>query len=344
MMFNVEATDVARLLQSHRDIAARLSEAEKGSDRARELRSNLAPIDQTLDRILRVVQVDPTNTGVLEQLVFKDDVHDHGVQNLDELRGLRVGAGNANKICVALVNPFTRDKVPQVLAAIYVYKHTGEIPVLGYNGINGHARPVYDYTYLPGDVHHILHQDCNPMEAMTRALIFYSITNMKLPDKTPLLKGSGERLINGLFPFVQAGVDAGLLPHDVVASTLSPLRSLRGAYKNFDLGSLDDETLRRFAVARLLTGRDPVHNFHGSNGILMGDVKLRANTPESNDGIGGGGVMVNYVYDLDPATRALRQMLHRNRCYQELLAPHLIPYAASTMPVIGQERRVNIAL
>lgn len=341
MLFNVEASDVARLLQNHRDLVAFLGEAEKGSERERSLRADLAPVDQMLDRVLKVVQVDPESTGILEQLVYKDDVHDHGVQSLDELRALRVGAGNANKICIALINPFTRDRVPQVLAAIYVYKHTGEIPVVGYTGINGHARPVYDYTYLPGDVHHILHQDCAQADAMARALIFYSITNMKFPDKTPLLKGSGERLINGLFPFVQSGVEAGLLPHDVIASTLSPLRSLRGAYKNLDLALVDDMTLRRLSVAHLLTGRDPVQRFHGGNGILIGDVKLRANTPDSHDGIGGGGAMVNYVYDLDPAVRRERQALHRNRRYADLLAPQLVPFAATR--IASQDLRANMA-
>ncbi|NBX66225.1 MAG: hypothetical protein EBQ96_04435 [Proteobacteria bacterium] len=329
-MFNIEATDAARLLESHRDHVMFLGDAIKGSDREREFKERLASIDQSLSRILRVAQVDPSHTGVMEQLMFRDDVHDHGVQSLHELSTLRVGAGDANKICVALVNPFTADKVPQVLAAIYVYKHTGEIPVLGYSGVNGHARPVYDYTYLPGDVHDILHQECRPVASTPRALIFYSITNMKIGDtKIPLLKGSGERLINGLFPFVQSGIDAGQLPYDLVASTLSPLRSLRGAYKNLELEGLDDTTLRRLAVAHLLTGRDPVQRFHGGNGILIGDVKLRANTPESHDGIGGGGVMVNYVYDLDAAVRAERLRLHRNRQYAELLAPHLVPFSAT---------------
>lgn len=342
MQFNIEASDATRLLQRHRDTVAFMSEAVAGSERHTALKTELKGLDTTIGRIVRVQQILPSDTGMLEQLVDRDDVHDFGVQSVSEMRDMRVGGADSNKLCVAVVNPFTASRVPEVLAAIYVYKSAGEIPVVGYDGVNGHAKPIYDYRALPGDVDAILHEGVERMDATPRALIFYSITNIKVDGtQTPLLKGSGERLIAGLFPFVQGGIDAGLLPQEIVASTLSPMRSLRTAWKDtdFNLDAIDDDLKTTLTVSHLLTGRDGVQRFHGSNGILIGDVKLRANTPESLDGVKGASVMINYVYDLDETVRIYRQNLHRSRRYGELMAPHLKPNLAT----IAQDLRLKIA-
>ena len=341
-MFNIEATDAARLLQRHRDASAFLSEAVQGTPRHAELKDEMRKLFDVISRFVRVEIVDPANTGILEQLIGKDDVHDFGVRSVDELREYRIAERGGNKMCVAAVNPFTPSRVPQVLSAIYVNKQIAPIPILEYEGMNGHAKPVYDYRALEGDVDKILHTRCNFIDALVSALIFYSITNIKMEGTNiPVLKGSGEILINRLFGVVETLIAAGELPQNIVTSTLSPLRAMRSAWKKsgYNLDTADDHTMTMLAVALLMQGVDGVQRFHGGNGIDIGDIKLRANTPQSLDGIKGAGVMVNYVYRPDPAERAARQQLFRARKFDQLLAPHLRPY----LRLISQDLRTNMA-
>ncbi len=225
----------------------------------------------------------------------------------------------------------------RITAAAERFPDRPAIQLVGAEGVTG-----LDYRALAGNVHGILQQGCETMDAITRSLIFYSITNIKIEGtQTPVLKGSGEILIGGLFPFVSELIQTGRLPADVITSTLSPLRSLRTAWKDseFDLDAIDDDTKRMLAIAHLLTGRDGVQRFHGSNGVIVGDIKLNANVPESEEGIKGAGAMINYVYDLEEALRMLRQQQFRGRQYGELLAPRLRAY----VPRIPQALRLKIA-
>jgi hypothetical protein len=342
MQFSIDSAHPEDLLARHRDLVQEASDDSTTAERKAALRVTMADIDRVLSRYLRIERVDQNDTALLEQLVGRDEVHEHGARSVDELRALRAGRAGDNKIVVAYLNPYTRSKVPQILSAIYIYKHTGIIPSIEAPRTNGHAIYMPDYTALPGNIPAINDPECRPVDDTIRALIFYSITSIKEEGTTThLYKGAGEKLINHLFPFVEDLIAQKQLPFDVIASTLSPLRSLVGAYRDsdFNLFTMDDEQLTHAAVKHMLTGRDPVQRFHGGNGVMFGDIKLRANTPDSNDGRGGAGAMVNFIYDLDAGVRRQRLELFKSKQFAALLAPHLQHYAA--MPQLAA--RPNMA-
>ncbi|MBU6234360.1 MAG: hypothetical protein KGQ41_00815 [Alphaproteobacteria bacterium] len=327
MFFNSRAATVTKLLERHREIVGVQSANGIDAPTRQKLALELNNINSILDGYLQLVEIDPDHTKMLEQLVGNDTVHDKGTESVERLRELRTGRSDTQKTAIALVNPYTTSRVPEILAAIYVYKHTGAI-----------ASP----KDLPGNIPHIIDQRMAAVSEAVSALIFYSICSMMLPGtKTHLLKGSGERLINMLFPFVGKRIMQGQLPENIWASTLSPFRSFCAAFPDLDFSKMTDEQIITLAVSHLETGRDPVERFHGGNGVMFGDVKLRANTPESNDGRGGAGAMINYVYDFDPAVRAERQALFKSKQFAALLAPHLAAYRNLVVPTASLRLRAG---
>lgn len=316
--FNNNAAKVEKLFERHRVVTSALREKNPDSKAIEKLKTELDNINGLLDGYLKVVEIEPDNVPMLEQLVDRDAVHKHGVESVEALQKIRAGRWDDQKTVIALINPYTTTKKPQVLAAIYVYKQTS---------------PVATFSDLAGSIPDIINPACSPVDmSKVAALIFYSISAMTDTKGMPLLKGSGERLINGLFPFLGERIMKGQLPETIVASTLSPDRSLRKFYDGTDLDQFDDLALKALAVQQLVKGRDPVRNFHCGNGVMIGDVKLHANTPDSPDGRLGAGVMVNYIYHLDPQLRAALQTLYKHGQFPNLLAQELMPHYNRDVP------------
>jgi|GEM_PF-5409955 len=301
MQFNHHASTVEELLDMHRVINAqaatrKLEDAE---------RTELAKIEQSLDGFLRVAHITPHNTGMVEQLIGCDQVHDHGAQNADDLIRLRVGHAGANKMTLALINPFTQSGVPQVLAAVYIHVDT---------------RPIARPQDIAGHISAILDTPCAPLAARPTGLVFYSISNMMVAGTdTPLLKGAGARLIQQIFPFA----DRIGMPGHVVLSTLSPLRTLQTTFADVAFDTASEDAIQYFALKHLLTGKNGVQRFHLGNGASIGDIKVRPGATGSQDAV----AMVNYIYDRDDNIRAQNRRLFREGKFVDLMAAHLVPVA-----------------
>lgn len=316
-LFRLHAATTADLIHEHRTLHGR----GKPKDMPEADRQRLADIDAMLDERLAVAPIDAGDTRVVEQLVGYDAVHKYGAQSREDLLRLRVGREDDNKIAVALADP-TDSSGTRVLAVIYVYKHN---------------QPILTHRDIPGDVSGILAAPCEALRGQLTGMVFYSISNILLPDgQTPVLKGAGERLIAGLFPLV----DRMGIPNDVVLSTLSPLRTLRRAYPDADFESMDDETLRIAAYAHLRSGTNPVQRFHLGNGARMADINLRANTPDSPDAREGAGVMLNYLYFRNEESRTRNKALFRRGELDALFEPEL---ASLGSRLADQALRLKIA-
>ncbi len=295
------------MLERHRLLSTKV--ARKADLTTREAQQ-LSRLSRDIPDHLHLVQVSPANIHLLEQLVGQDSVHAFGAANMDDLVRLRVAEPGSNKLCLALVNTWTATARPQVLAAIYIYAHTG---------------PIETPQDLPGNIAEILHTPCAPRTAHATAYTFYSISNIDLPDDetgkaTPLFKGAGGVLIEKLFPFVER---LGLT--DRIFHTLSPLRTLAGAFPQVDLREADDRLLMEHAVKHLLSARNPVQRFHmGDKGATIGDIKLRPNTAGTPDEL----AMVNYLYPVDASERARNREMFRAGQLVPLFPEHLRPQAA----------------
>jgi len=301
MQFNHHASTVEELLATHRIIN------EQAASRKLEdvERAELSRIEQSLDAFLRVAHITPNDANMIEQLIGCDQVHDHGAQNTDDLIRLRVGQAGANKMTLALVNPYTRSGVSQVLAAVYIHVDT---------------RPIARPQDIAGQISAILDTPCAPLTAQPTGLVFYSISNMMVAGTdTPLLKGAGARLIQQIFPFA----DRIGIPEHVVLSTLSPLRTLQSTFADVAFDAASDDAIQYFAVKHLLSGKNGVQRFHLGNGASIGDIKIRPGTAGSQDAV----AMVNYIYDRSEGVRAQNRSLFRAGKLVELMAPHLVPTA-----------------
>lgn len=257
-------------------------------------RDLLAAINPVLDQRLKLVEVMPENEALAAQLVGRDRVHEFGAENVDDLRRYRLGGAGSNKTAFALVNPDEN----RMLAVIYVYKT---------------SRPIAELRQIPGNVGRILSKPCQPMVGDPTSFVFFSISS------TEELRKAGAKLVAHLFDDDPIGL-RGAAP---VYSTLSPLRTLRGHFAQAALKPKDYDGLRKAALNHLLANLDPVQKFHLNNGASIGDIKLRANKPDSKDATDGMGVMVNYVYAPDRTVRQQNQALFRSGDIAGLLAPEL---------------------
>lgn len=238
-----------------------------------------------------VQQILPTDEHVLAKLVDRDDVHNFGVNSIEALRTLRVGAGHANKVAFGYFDQ------GEIHAAIYV--HTSEI-----------EEPL-NTRQFPGDVAKILQEPVSPAPQNANCQTFYSIT--RLTEK----KGTGEALILGLLETFNN--NAG-----VARTTLSPFRGFQKFAPHLSYTSPTDALLKG-ALEYLLAAKNPVMAFHLKNGAYIADINLEANTPDSKDGQEGLGVLINYGYSVGRAA-ANRQHLHEHGLQHHVaavLAPHL---------------------
>lgn len=203
------------------------------------------------------------HTDYLSQIAGQDRVHTFGAQTVDELCEYRIGGDASAKTAFAVVNTDTQ----KVGAVIFGHKT---------------KKTINTGADLQGNVAEILREKASAaFEGTPTAMVFYTIS--------AFTRGAGPLLVNTLIRHTD-----GFQP-----ATLSPLRTLRDAYPNVDVGDLKAEEKTVLAFMHLLNREDPVQKFHMGNGAIIRDIKLDANDPDSEDGIKGLGVMVNYGYTGD---------------------------------------------
>lgn|GEM_PF-3075265 len=210
-----------------------------------------------------LVELSVNDTHYLSQIAGHDRVHSFGAQTVDDLCKYRVG-GRA-KAAFAIVS-HAEDKVEAV-----IFGHRSN-------------KPIKNGKDLQGNVAKILHEKTSKrFDGQTTAMVFYTIS--AITDT----KGTGQALIDKLLE-----TDHGFLP-----ATLSPLRTLSDAYPGISqrqFARMAREEKQMLAFLHLLNFKDVVQGFHMGRGAIIRDIKLDANLANSQDGILGRRVMVNYGY------------------------------------------------
>lgn len=228
------------------------------------------PFNDASGRPFCLIELAPDHTEYLHAVVNqrKDKiVHHLGLGSVEEMRDLRVpmGPGFA-KAAFATVCHQT-NKLGSV-----IFGHKND-------------RTITSGADLQGDVHAILHQKANtPFDGAPTAMVFYEITS--------LMPNTGADLIMQLLHNIKGFVPA----------TLSPLRTVRRDFPQLIDATLSSEETLALAYKHLLGRSDHVQKFHMGNGAIIRDIKLNANTPDSDDGVLGKGIMINYGYTDDVST------------------------------------------
>ena len=157
----------------------------------------------------------------------------------------------------------------------------------------------YNYDGLPGNVDEILKEKSSTPKGKTSHRAFYSIS--------ALVNGGGPRMINSL---------VSNCPEDLAPVTLSPLRTTRKNYPQFNAASLCAHEKMVLGFVHLLDCNNPdfektndVQRFHMGNGAIILHINTAANTPDSIDGVEGYGIMPNYGYTIGAEQRKANQTL-----------------------------------
>lgn len=205
------------------------------------------------------------------QLVGRDRVHNKGVQTTEELRRYRLGGEGFSKTCYALLDG------QAVISAIYVHK--------GYERIENDRD-------LNGNVAGILQEESIVDNRAPLSKIFYSISNIKNISR------AGQNLVVGMYAHLS-------LQHPKAArSTLSPLRTFDqdfSAHDDLNFSVMPSAYKKRAVLDYLLTGENPVQQFHMGNGARIADIKLNSGDvsfDEKTGKIRRHFAMVNYAYDM----------------------------------------------
>jgi hypothetical protein len=180
--------------------------------------------------------------AIIHQLAGRDRVHEFGADNIENLRGYRLGDRDASKTCYAMIGD---DGC--VHSAIYVKRDCHDVSS-GFRALNG-------------DVKGILSARVEDLNQAPRSLIFYSISNITEE------RGMGQLLVRNLHTHLTREHPG------VVLSTLSPLRSFER-----DIEHLGEGQQRRAVLSYLFDIKDGVQKFHMGNGAVIGDIKLKADT------------------------------------------------------------------
>lgn len=267
-IFNTSKNKTSDVLHERRALIAEIGKAKPNFTQE----YFLTHIDKVLEHRLELVEItqDSEHQDMIPQLVGKDDAQKHGTDSLDDLLKYRVGKKSENKTVFAIIDRSAR----QIIAAVYVFR-------AGMDDKND-------------NVGTILETPCAPLKAAVNTLVCYSINNFKVDGtNTPLLKGSGEKLITKVLNYV-----AENLPPHIKVMTASPFRNKTMA-EHPDFHGLSDEEQRAFVFKTALTMTDGVMKFHCGNGAKIGRVNLHANMPGSLD-YANGAVMINYHYTTHP--------------------------------------------
>lgn len=223
-----------------------------------------------------LLEISADDDHYLGQIAGKDRVHMFGADTPENLRQYRIAPGQSyTKTAYAIIN--SRNEIESV--------------------IFGHktAKKIVTGADLQGNVDSILKEQANiAFEGTPSAIAFYSIS--------AFTRGAGPALINQLLDNC---------PRELVAATLSPLRSMRKTWQSYADASLSREEKTVLAFLHLMNRDNDVQKFHMGNGAVVRDINIDANTPDSIDGVEGMGVMPNYGYTTDKTVReANKKKLH----------------------------------
>ncbi|MEM6780810.1 MAG: malonyl-CoA decarboxylase family protein [Pseudomonadota bacterium] len=285
--------------------------------RKNELNEQMTVVGQKLINRARLVTVRPSDEAILQQLVDNEKVHP--VSGTEEMRKTRVGRVDQDKAAYALV--VDTKEGPLVLAGIFV--KYAVLPV------NGDMQPAY--KDIRGDVG-VLKAE-KPQKKMKvrpeKRVDIYApeltgVDSVTLYTISSAVKGGGKALVNDLTQSFQG---------QTLVSTLSPVREfyafkgqeildttavrdaeretakecansgdmkqykrrLNNIGKQF-LAKQSEASIKAMTIDYLTRVKDPVMNFHLSNGAYIGDIKVNSDGTDP--------VTVNYVYPSDPEIRA----------------------------------------
>lgn len=210
-----------------------------------------------------VIELRPHDVDYLQQIVdipAERKVHPFGTESVEQLIEYRVGGPGFVKSAFAAVN----NRTNRVSSVIFGHKT---------------KKPIHNGADLQGDVASILLEKAvTPFTGHSTANVFYEISSIPRA-------GTGGMLIRQLLKKMQGQ-----------SATISPFRFLVEAYPAMANASLSDEETMVLSFLHLLTCKDGVQVFHMKNGAIIRDIKLNANTPQSQDGTRGFRVMINYGY------------------------------------------------
>lgn len=308
---------------------ARIEELDTEKDALLEKRGELV---EALRADIQFEQIlpDKKSKGLHAQLHANEAVHP--TETVEDLVEMRVGGIGANKRCFARV---IENGKPEVTAGIF----TALIKV---PNTDGHM----NYDSIPGDIATVRDmevQEFTPPEESednTVVAVLYTISSNSKHN----LEKSGRLLASDVYGYLHS--EAQERGYNLLISTLSPIRGFskwlsqqEGFDTYFDtetnpkqptpteefMGFIQDPTnqaavkhmMMRYLLEDKEDGkpRDPVMNFHLGNGAYIGDLKF--NTDNEQDW-----VMVNYVYDSDPANVQANQELY-SAAKMRRIAPHL---------------------
>ncbi len=285
--FGQAAVSLSVLRRLYDETAARQRAGEILSPEERAAqRSRLATLYAGSQLVL--IQPDDATHADLRALLVTEEKKDkvHPLNDASDLSTYRLGGPDHNKRTYALTLPGVAG-ADGLLAVIYTcWSREPAAP-------EGAVSP----PDLPGCVNDILREPSAPLAESPNTVIFYSISSF-FPE-------AGARLIGKLH---QELAGKGL-----THSTLSPLRSLRGALEQDDLLTMalfDESNLWHAAIMHVMSNKDLVQKFHLGNGAYFGDIKMSANEPGTSDDIDGLGIMVNYVYPADPGLLDSNRVLY----------------------------------
>lgn len=280
-------------------------------------RAHFALVKRSIEKRLELVEVTPDteNHDLHQQLAgkfesgkfenqYKDLVHSHGVETVENLTQNRLGGINSNKTAFALIEPETRT----ILAAIYVYRST--------TPAKENAEP---YAHLPSNVHDILHEPLHDIKTTPTSLIFFSISRFFK------MSGEGELLISKLHEHLNKQYDD---EPNIIFSTLSPLRGLK-KWSETQAPSLTNNPFST-ALRYIVTNKDDlVKRFHLSNGANVYRICENANIAGSKDAENGLGIMVNYGYDRNPNVLSRNAASFSMNSIMDRLSTPILSYIAS---------------
>lgn len=285
--FDAESNGASGALQAYQELNERKKElrAQKQEIPA-ELKAEISAAIKAVYKYAELVLITPNDAShqSIRDALVTDAKRDkvHPLETMDELVNYRLGNENDNKRAYGLIIDIPGQD-PEILSVIYTHWSK-----------QGHNAANLDEQKLPGNVADILIEEVQPLNEQADTGIFYSISSF--------FPGAGVELIKSLRSELGGDQNAAEMDGSTPAlSTLSPFRSFGNwvAEQGEDVPEapeLRQEFLEAAALRYLDEVSDPVQKFHMGNGAYIGKINIDSNTPESQDGAEGLGLLINYVY------------------------------------------------
>jgi hypothetical protein len=246
-----------------------------------------------------LIELQADQTDYLQQVVDIDaqqKVHHFGLESVERLQEYRIGGPGCVKTAFAVVHHETNT----LKAVIFAHKND---------------KPIRNGADLQGNVAGILREKANrAFKGDPTAMVFYEISSVPK-------SGMGPVLINTLLRNTQGFVPA----------TLSPFRSVTENFPEFEGAMLSPEETLVLGFSHMMQRKNPTQRFHMGNGAIIRNINVNANTPDSEDGVKGRGMMVNYGYMNDASEQSSNRtkfhaLNNQNNDLEllELMEPHLL--------------------